>query len=440
MRENRTLEFKLEISNTFLKTVSAFANFGDGEIWFGIDDNGKACGVENPTKACLDIENKINDAISPRPDFELRIEDENLVCLTVHKGSNTPYMYKGKAYRRSDSATIEAETAELRQLILDGSNLYFEELRATEQGLAFDYLAGKMKEQMGISALTSDVLRTIGFFTREEKYNNAACVFADENSLPGVDMARFGESISEIMDRETWQGVSVLKQYDAAVKMYQRYYQYDEIKGIERKTVEMVPEAAFREAIANAFVHRSWDLRSHVRISMFADCIEINSPGGLPQGITEDEYLHGNISCLRNPTIANVFFRLHYIEMFGTGVRRILKAYEGAIKQPTFRITENVISVTLPILEDKYDVSGDEEKVLSAIKSNKKGSEGVSSSKIVDATGLTKATTLRVIKRLMDKEYVKSSGAGRSVKYNLSSDTHEADMMVAENSKIDYRP
>ena len=37
--------------------------------------------------------------------------------------------------------------------------MYFEELRATEQVLAFDYLEGKMKEQMGISALTSDVLR-----------------------------------------------------------------------------------------------------------------------------------------------------------------------------------------------------------------------------------------------------------------------------------------
>ena len=51
MKENRHLEFKLEITNTFLKTVSAFANFGDGQIWFGIDDNGEVNGINNPEKA-----------------------------------------------------------------------------------------------------------------------------------------------------------------------------------------------------------------------------------------------------------------------------------------------------------------------------------------------------------------------------------------------------
>ena len=44
MRETRTLEFKETITNTFLKTVSAFSNYEGGVILFGIDDNGKAKG------------------------------------------------------------------------------------------------------------------------------------------------------------------------------------------------------------------------------------------------------------------------------------------------------------------------------------------------------------------------------------------------------------
>ena len=40
MKESRNLEFKSQVSNSFLKTVSAFANFGSGTILFGIDDNG----------------------------------------------------------------------------------------------------------------------------------------------------------------------------------------------------------------------------------------------------------------------------------------------------------------------------------------------------------------------------------------------------------------
>ena len=102
-------------------------------------------------------------------------------------------------------------------------------------------------------------------------------------------------------------------------KRWKRYYQCEEITGIERKTKEFIPEAAFREAVANALAHRNWDMNSHVRISLFKDRIEIKSPGELPKGITEEEYLSGEISCLRNPVLGNVFFRMRYIEMFGTG-------------------------------------------------------------------------------------------------------------------------
>ena len=72
MKENKHLEFKSEVTNTFLKTVSAFANFGDGKILFGVNDDGSICGLNHIEKACLDIENKINDSIAPKPDFEMK--------------------------------------------------------------------------------------------------------------------------------------------------------------------------------------------------------------------------------------------------------------------------------------------------------------------------------------------------------------------------------
>lgn len=48
MRESKTLEFKEMVSGTYLKTVSAFANYGDGEILFGVSDDGEAVGLEDP--------------------------------------------------------------------------------------------------------------------------------------------------------------------------------------------------------------------------------------------------------------------------------------------------------------------------------------------------------------------------------------------------------
>ena len=129
MKENKYLEFKSTVTNTFLKTVSAYSNFGDGEVLFGVNDDGTICGIENIEQVCLDIENKINDSISPKPDFELEIDDtEKMIRLIVREGEYKPYLYKGKAYRRSDSATIEVDQAELKNLVLEGSNLSFEEI------------------------------------------------------------------------------------------------------------------------------------------------------------------------------------------------------------------------------------------------------------------------------------------------------------------------
>ena len=64
MRETRILEFKETITNTFLKTVSAFSNYNGGTILFGVDDNGNVKGLPDVKQACQDIENKINDSIS----------------------------------------------------------------------------------------------------------------------------------------------------------------------------------------------------------------------------------------------------------------------------------------------------------------------------------------------------------------------------------------
>ena len=58
MRETSNLEFKRELTKTYLKTVSAFANYKTGRIIFGVDDSGQSVGLEDPLGACLSIENE----------------------------------------------------------------------------------------------------------------------------------------------------------------------------------------------------------------------------------------------------------------------------------------------------------------------------------------------------------------------------------------------
>ena len=189
------------------------------------------------------------------------------------------------------------DQAELKELVLQGSNLYFEELPCGKDDLLFQELSAKLMKNLDIKVVSEDILRTLGLFTKDKKFNNAAALLSDENDFYGIDIARFGNSINEIMDRETISKTSVLKQYDAALNMIKRYYQYEEISEIERKKIDLVPETAYREAIANALIHRDRSINSHIRISMFSDKIEIKSPGGLPRGISAEEYMNGDITC-----------------------------------------------------------------------------------------------------------------------------------------------
>ena len=415
MKETKKLEFKSDITNTFLKTVSAFANYEGGQIKFGVADDGKVIGLKDPVQSCLDIENKINDTIRPQPQYELVVqESDKTVTLIVEAGRNKPYTYKSKAYRRNDTATIEVDELELTRLISQGKNINYEELPADNQELSFKILEKRAKQEIGIKSLNKDVLKTLNLYSDSDGYKQAAALLADENEFPGIDIARFGESISIILKRVTFEHESVLEELEKAVRIYRDYYQYEEIQGIERKKVEKIPEKAFRETIANALIHRTWDVNAHIRVMMFDDRIEISSPGGLPTGISEEEYLKGNVSILRNPILGNVFYRLHIVEILGTGIVRIREAYKYSDKKPVFEIFDNSIKVILPVIGNA-DLTEDEKVVYEVLSKTMPKSI----SEITDMTPFGKSKVTTLLKRLARKNYVSVTGNGRGTKYKL---------------------
>ena len=160
MRESRRLEFKEQFSNTFLKTVSAYANYGTGEVLFGVSDDGRTVGLENPERDRLRIEDAINDGISPRPYFEITENPRTkVVTLRVPEGDDKPYLYRSKAYKRSDTSTIEVDDLELKRLVLEGSNLSFDGLRSRSQDLSFGMLESALEKELGISTFDDDTLR-----------------------------------------------------------------------------------------------------------------------------------------------------------------------------------------------------------------------------------------------------------------------------------------
>ena len=414
MRETRTLEFKETITNTFLKTVSAFSNYDGGSILFGIDDNGNVKGLPDIKQACLNIENKINDSISPQPNYTLEVQNNNqTIKLTVKSGIQKPYLYKSKAYKRNDTATIEVDTLEFSRLILEEKNIRFEELPCKDQELSFEILYSKLKESVQIETFNRDTLKTLNLYDNVNGYNNAGSLLADRNHFPGIDMVKFGESISIIQKRVTFENISILDVYEKAIAVFRDYYEYEVIQEADRKKVEKIPEAAFREAIANSLIHRVWDVESQIRVLMFDDRIEVVSPGGLPSGITVNEYLAGKLSALRNRNLANVFYRLGFVEIFGTGIIRIKQLYEESLAKPEFEVSENAIKVVLPIFEKNFNLSEDEKAIYKVLSKTMLKSI----SEIAPYVPFGKSKTTQLLKSMGQKGVVIVEGKGRSTKY-----------------------
>lgn len=413
MRETTTLEFKQQLSKSYLKTVSAYANYGTGKIIFGIADDGTPVGLTDPQGTCLRVEHAINDSIDPVPRFELSIEeDTRTVTLTVHEGPDKPYLFSGRAYRRADTSTVEVSRLEYGRLVLTGEHVSFDALVAKEQDLAFGHLEKELASKLGVKPLDQNSLISLELMAPSGEYCNAAALLADSNQFPGVDVARFGESTNIIHSRHAFERTSVLEQMQRTLEVFDTYYAYEEIVGFERITKTLVPREAFREAIANALVHRCWDVRANIKVGMFADRIEITSPGGLPAGITEELYLAGGPSVARNPILANVFFRLGHIERFGTGIPRILNEYAHETVSPSFALRDSSITVTLPVtvLEN---VTPDERAILDVLA---KGS-ALTRSQIAEKTQLSKSKAIRTLNALIDKKLITKIGEGRSVRY-----------------------
>ena len=414
MRETRILEFKETITNTFLKTVSAFSNYNGGTILFGVDDDGNVKGLSDVKQACLDIENKINDSITPQPNYTLELQNnDRTIKLTIRSGLQKPYLYKSKAYRRNDTATIEVDTLEFSRLVLDGKNISFEELPCKDQELSFEILHRKLKENIQIQTFNQDTLKTLNLYDNVNGFNNAAGILADKNHFPGIDIVKFGENISIIQKRSTFENTSALDVYEKAIDVFRDYYQYEVIQGADRKMIEKIPEAAFREAIANALIHRVWDVNSHIRVSMFDDRIEVVSPGGLPAGITAEEYLSGKLSVLRNRNLANVFYRLGFVEIFGTGITRIKQLYAESLVKPDFEVSENTIKIVLPVFETNANLTEDEKVIYKLL--SKTMLKPIS--EIAPYVPFGKSKTTQLLKTMGEKGVVAVKGKGKGTKY-----------------------
>lgn len=100
---------------------------------------------------------------------------------------------------------------------------------------------------------------------------------------------------------------------------------------------------ALREAVINAFVHNDFTGEVPPKFEIFSNRIEITSTGGLPNGLSQEEFFEG-FSVPRNKELMRVFKDLNMVEQLGSGVPRIIESYD----RECFTFSENFLRMTFP--------------------------------------------------------------------------------------------
>ena len=416
MSESRTLEYKEDLTKSYLKTVSAFANYDGGSIIFGVRDNGEAIGIENPEKLRLSVENQINDNIRPRPRYLLEQYEEEgkaLVELKVEAGLQPPYYYQKKAYTRNDTSTIEVSDYELNDLILKGRNLTYDKLPSPNQNLTFNKLTDTFQNETNNTLSTNDLPAILGLYTSGSGYNNAGLLFSDQNRFPGIRIVKFGKDENTIWLRRDLENISIIEMMENALETYRQQYQPEKIEGAKRIIKPMIPEESYREAVANALVHRNWAIDAPILIKMYPDKITISSPGALVEGVEPDAYLRGAMSKFRNPVIGWIFLRLGYVEGLSTGVMRINAPYANACQKPEFEFLSNALVITLPVLNDTPHLTSEQNQIYQLFKTNRE----LSLKEIQKLTGFSSSIARSNTNFLVQNNILERVGGGPKTRY-----------------------
>ena len=132
---------------------------------------------------------------------------------------------------------------------------------------------------------------------------------------------------------------NLFAQVEKTLELLQTKYlkAYISYQGLQRRETFLFPDAALREALLNAVVHKDYSSGIPIQISVYDDRIVLWNPGDLPENWTLKKLLGKHPSCPFNPLLANAFFRAGYIESWGRGIEKIHReCREHGIEPPVY--------------------------------------------------------------------------------------------------------
>ena len=379
--EDATIEFKREMPHrsSLADEIAAFANTQGGVILIGVDDDRNIVGLElqeldRVEKTVVEI---CEDSIEPTvPIFteKLRIDDKNILkivvprSLFVHKTSNGYFTRQGSSKR-------EMPTDQLARLLQSRSQariITFDEqlVPNTHRGTLRETLYRRFITEDAPEDVIEDLLLKRTLLVQEGREIRASVAgvlmchdtpddYLYNSFIQAVYYSGKEKDANYQIDAKDFIG-PLDQQIIDAFKFVQKHNKVSARKEIGREDHPQYSLRAVFEAIVNAVVHRDYSKSgSKIRLFMFADRLELYSPGALANTVTIEKLPYSQAT--RNELLSRLLSeitldndvesqvkRRHFLERRGEGVSIILNESEQLSgKTPVYELINEELCLTI---------------------------------------------------------------------------------------------
>ncbi len=360
--ESDTVKFKeffidkwKELKTKIAIAICAMANTDGGEVLVGVSDQGEIKGVEEDQSF---FGEKLKDILHTGFNFPITARlgktqfEENWVhWIKVQKYRGPePVTYQKRIYVRRGAASVEPSPHERQELFNRFGFFLTEDQIIPNSGLA-DINPEKFKNYLsrfGIDfiddpqpSFEQDLLNRE---VLSKQFGESNCTlygllcfgYAPQQHLPfaALELSIYNglTRADDILFTRTCGG-TIPEQIETAVAAVRELYRFENFEELVRRDQFLLPLGALREIIANAVIHRDYNITgSKILVDIFHDRVEITSPGELPNSLTPAKILSGGIIRSRNEKMANFLVAMGLVESRGRGiprVRKLMRDYNG---------------------------------------------------------------------------------------------------------------
>jgi len=438
MPENQNVEYKQSWRDEYLKWICGFANAQGGQIFIGIDDKGEIVGIQDAKKLLEDIPNKVVNHLGILVDVNLYIKDDKEYLEIVVPTSPMPISYHGAYHTRTGSTKQELKGVALNEFLLKKIGRTWDDIeipnftiKDIDEGAVKSFLesaikSGRIYDEAGKDPMLN-LFEKLHLITPEGKFKAAAVLLFAKDPLrffvsAYFKIGKFGKTDDELIFQDTIEG-NIFSMVESVMTLLKQRYLIPTIsyEGIQRIERPEYPEAALREAVLNAIVHKDYT-DSTIQLSIYEDKMVLWNPGKLSEDLTLEKLKQKHPSRPRNKNIAEVFYRAGYIESWGRGIEKMISVLKAnGYPEPVFE--ENGGGFQVTFLKDSYT-----ENFLKSLDLNErqisaviylKTHDSLSAVEYQELNSIGKTTATRELQHILTQNIIEKIGTGRTTKYKL---------------------